>query len=164
MTPEVIDALQKREQSLTESLVNISCGCTVTYTRLAELARAEKDGRLVILPDAKYTDADGEEALRKAMWTCGNTNNPVTRYAADAIAEKLCRKAKDENPPLTLEELREMGGEPYWHVGLQEDSAPPHWSILDPFFAKHIENYCYGERWLAYRRRPENQKDFGGET
>ena len=59
------------------------------------------------------------------------------------------------NDPLTLEELREMGGEPYWHVGLQDDSPPAHWSILDPYFAKHIEDYGYKKRWLAYRRRPE---------
>lgn len=114
LKPEDIDALQKREQGLAEMLVNVSCGCAVPYTRLAELAQAEKDGRLVMLPDAKYTDADGEKALQKAMWVCGNTNNPVTRYTADAIAEKLCREARDENPPLTLEELREMDGEPVW--------------------------------------------------
>jgi hypothetical protein len=114
LKPEDIDALQKREQGLAEMLVNVSCGCAVPYTRLAELAQAEKDGRLVMLPDAKYTDADGENALQKAMWVCGNTNNPVTRYTADAIAEKLCREARDENPPLTLEELREMDGEPVW--------------------------------------------------
>lgn len=114
MMPEDIDALQNREEGLAELLVNISCGCAVSYGRLEELSKAEKDGRLVVLPDTKYTDADGEEALRKAMWTCGNTNNPVTRYAADAIAEKLCREAKDENPSLTLEELREMDGEPVW--------------------------------------------------
>ena len=59
------------------------------------------------------------------------------------------------NAPLILEELREMGGEPYWHVGLQEDSLPPHWNILDPIHAMHIEDYGYGKRWLAYRRKPE---------
>ena len=77
MMPEDIDALQNREEGLAELLVNISCGCAVSYGRLEELSKAEKDGRLVVLPDTKYTDADGEEALRKAMWTCGNTNNPV---------------------------------------------------------------------------------------
>lgn len=50
MTPEEIDALQKREQGLAEMLVNVSCGCAVSYSRLAELAQAEKDGRLVVLP------------------------------------------------------------------------------------------------------------------
>lgn len=48
--PEDIEALRDREQGLVELLVNVSCGCAVSYTRLAELARAEKDGRLVVLP------------------------------------------------------------------------------------------------------------------
>lgn len=63
------------------------------------------------------------------------------------------------NEPLTLDELREMGGQPYWHVGLREESPPPHWNILDPFYAKHIEDYRYGENWLAYRRPPEGEED-----
>ena len=50
LDPEDIDVLQKREQSLAELLVNISCECTVSYIRLAELAQAEKDGRLVVMP------------------------------------------------------------------------------------------------------------------
>ena len=61
------------------------------------------------------------------------------------------------NEPLTLDELREMGGQPYWHVGLREESPPPHWNILDPFYAKHIEDYKYGENWLAYRRPLEGE-------
>lgn len=61
------------------------------------------------------------------------------------------------NEPLTLEELREMGGQPYWHVGLREESPPPHWNILDPFYAKRIEDYKYGENWIAYRRPPEGE-------
>lgn len=63
------------------------------------------------------------------------------------------------NEPLTLEELREMGGQPYWHVGLREESPPPHWNILDPFYAKHIEDYKYGENWLAYRHPQEGEED-----
>ena len=50
LQPEDIDALQNREQGLAELLVNVSCGCAVAYDRLAELAQAEKDGRLVVLP------------------------------------------------------------------------------------------------------------------
>ncbi|WP_373166255.1 hypothetical protein [Agathobaculum sp. Marseille-P7918] len=34
--------------------------------------------------------------------------------------------------PLSLEQMREMVNKPYWHIGLKEGSAPPHWSILDP--------------------------------
>lgn len=65
----------------------------------------------------------------------------------------------EENRPLTLEELRQMGGKPYWHVGLQEDSPPPHWNVLDPFYARHIEDYGYGKRWLAYRYELEAQHE-----
>ena len=61
------------------------------------------------------------------------------------------------NEALTPEELREMGGQPYWHVGLRKESPQPHWNILDPFYAKHIEDYRYGENWLAYRRPPEGE-------
>lgn len=56
--------------------------------------------------------------------------------------------------PLTFEQLRNMGGQPYWHVGLQEDSPKPHWKILDPFVSKHTEDYGYGKRWLAYAYPP----------
>lgn len=65
--------------------------------RLDELAAADKAGRLVILPDVSYTDADGEEALRRAMWDCNYRNNGVTRFAADAIAEKLCGEAQKKH-------------------------------------------------------------------
>ncbi len=65
--------------------------------------------------------------------------------------------APPPNDPLTPEEMREMGGEPYWHVGLQDESPSPHWSILEPYFAKNIENYGYGKRWLAYRRKLEGE-------
>ena len=57
LEPEDIDALRKREQGLAELLVQVSCGCAVSYTRLTELAQAEKDGRLVVLePSAKEGD------------------------------------------------------------------------------------------------------------
>lgn len=56
--------------------------------------------------------------------------------------------------PLTVEQLREVVGKPYWHVGLQEDSPKPHWEILDPFVSKHPEDYGYGKRWLAYAYTP----------
>lgn len=67
----------------------------VSFDRLRQLAEAEKEGRLVVLQNVKYTDSDGEKALRHAMYMCGVQNNPVTRYTADAIAEKLTREADE---------------------------------------------------------------------
>ena len=128
---------------------------------ICELSQAEKDGRLVMLPDAKYTDADGEKALQKAMWVCGNTNNQVTRYTADAIAEKLCREARDENPPLTLEELREMDGEPVCIAPV--DGGPYTWMLVDTKYEVCREAHGglavfenLGKTWVAYRHKPEN--------
>lgn len=132
----------------------------VSIDRMIELTQAEKDGRLVMLPDAKYTDADGEKALQKAMWVCGNTNNQVTRYTADAIAEKLCREARDENPPLTLEELREMDGEPVWVC--EPNGTNGVWGLVDLEYQMvrlHGGGLAIWENndksWLAYRRKPE---------
>ena len=133
----------------------------VSINRMIELTQAEKDERLVVLPDAKYTDADGEKALQKAMWTCGNTNNPVTRYTADAIAEKLCREARDKNPPLTLEELREMDGEPVCIAPV--DGGPYTWMLVDTKYEVCREAHGglavfenLGKTWVAYRHKPEN--------
>ena len=38
-----------------------------------------------------HTEKDGENALKSAMNTCYYHNNPVTRFIADAVAEKLVR-------------------------------------------------------------------------
>lgn len=57
--------------------------------RLRELKRADDEGRCVVLPAGGYTDKDGENALKSAMNTCFYHNNPVTRFIADAVAEKL---------------------------------------------------------------------------
>ena len=98
-----------------------------------------------------------EQAQDKTSFVDKDDPDDVFTRDIEALREavKLLRKTEPPNPPLTLEELREMGGKPYWHVGLQKDSPPPHWNILDPLYARHIEDYGYGKRWLAYRRKPE---------
>ena len=70
------------------------------------------------------------------------------------------------NEALTIEELREMNGEPVWIV----DVGPhkwygPGWAIVDRdnCLVRTVKNWnavffeSYGERWLAYRRPPEVQ-------
>ena len=59
--------------------------------RLRELAQADRDGRCVVPPAGGLSDQDGENALKSAMNTCYHHNNPVTRFIADAVAEKLVR-------------------------------------------------------------------------
>ena len=59
---------------------------------LRELAKADREGRCVVLPEGGCEDKDGENALKSAMHTCFYHNNPVTRFIADAVAEKLTRQ------------------------------------------------------------------------
>ena len=59
---------------------------------LRELAKADREGRCVVLPEGGCEDKDGENALKSAMNTCFYHNNPVTRFIADAVAEKLTRQ------------------------------------------------------------------------
>ena len=72
----------------------------IPIDRLRELAQADREGRCVVLPAGGFSDQDGENALKSAMNTCFYHNNPVTRFIADAVAEKLVRaeaalKARD---------------------------------------------------------------------
>lgn len=60
--------------------------------RLRELAQADRERRCVVLPEGGCEDKDGENALKSAMHTCFYHNNPVTRFIADAVAEKLTRQ------------------------------------------------------------------------
>ena len=73
---------------------------------------------------------------------------------------------KATNEPLSLEQLREMEGEPVWIV----DVGPhkwygPGWAIVDRdnCLVRTVKNWNavffekYGERWLAYRRPKEEQ-------
>ena len=59
---------------------------------LKEMVQAKREGRCVVLQEGGCEDKDGENALKSAMHTCFYHNNPVTRFIADAVAEKLTRQ------------------------------------------------------------------------
>lgn len=78
------------------------------------------------------------------------------------------------NAPLTLEELREMDGQPVWveSPGVDRETSG-RWVIVDCvslpgntlYTTDDYPCYDYGRVWLAYRRRPEVIADsvyFGG--
>ena len=99
---------------------------------------------------------------------CGYEHNcylhgcAVLRAAADRLIEM---SAPPPNPPLTLEELREMDGEPVWlfPVGC--------WVLvtqnpITSLFTFSDGNQCVAEDWLtnvgkAYRRKPEEGTNHG---
>ena len=71
------------------------------------------------------------------------------------------------NEPLTLEELREMDGEPVWVVprGMHEKDEPM-WCVLESPMAliPGVDYWSwdfdgYAETWIAYRRPPEGEED-----
>ncbi len=92
----------------------------------------------------------------------------------EEAAEAWNRRAEAPNPPLTLEELRQMDGEPVWVIGVScINNFQGHWDIFDwsdghMLFCKSLEepdleNYDPDGRlgiagWRAYRRKPEEEK------
>lgn len=110
---------------------------------------------------------------------CQNMNLAAHRFACmrrlkEVIAQKdveikrlndqLGRAATEANEALTLEELRDMDGEPVW---VQTPGVPEYgrWGIVARVDTRDREQtlYCqsdytcrnYGKTWLAYRRPPE---------
>ena len=77
--------------------------------------------------------------------------------------EEISALIPPPNDPLTLEELREMDGEPVWVVPLNDfDILPANYlvnayaeQIVVDKFGAYLDFEDYGKTWLAYRRRPE---------
>ncbi len=69
------------------------------------------------------------------------------------------------NAPLTLDELREMDGDPVW-VAFLERSEESRWYLIDGYnqerlifsgaYGAYVRWDEMGKTWLAYHRRPEN--------
>ena len=66
------------------------------------------------------------------------------------------------NEPLTLEQLREMDGEPVYCINI-DDYSTKEWMIVgkdDCEGRRYIFDFStYSRSWLAYRRPPERQED-----
>ena len=72
------------------------------------------------------------------------------------------------NEPMTIEQLREMDGEPVWIVDSEgRNWYGPGWAIVDREnnLVRTVKNWNpvffekYGERWLAYCRSLEGKED-----
>lgn len=79
------------------------------------------------------------------------------KFAADAIREKMER---DNPKPLTIEELKQMKGEPVW---VQGPGIPEYgrWAIVEDAFGNSLflvnDFTCHdiGKTWEAYRHKPK---------
>ena len=95
-------------------------------------------------PDSRYTIL--REALEMAI-------------SALRQQEHFCEVTKKVEP-LTLDELREMDGEPVW---VQSPGVPEYgrWAIVEGvgenclFLHDDFTCHDYGKTWLAYRQKPE---------
>lgn len=104
-------------------------------------------------------------------WGEMNECNPmvdVIRQRLDAInmAQDALRAQQElENPePLTLDELREMGGEPVWIVW-PGGRIGSQWWIVDNYdwhMMEFDDRNDYGKTWIAYRRKVEKGRNGDG--
>ena len=100
---------------------------------------------------------------------CTAVNDPVCEalhnafdsgYRAALRQEEHFRDLTKKVEPLTLEEMREMDGEPVW---VQSPGVPEYgrWAIVEGvgenclFLRDDFTCHDYGKTWLAYRQKPE---------
>jgi len=78
-------------------------------------------------------------------------------FVLDALREKLER---ENQKPLTIEELRQMNGKPVWIVW-SDNRIKSQWWIPGDYswyvmeFDDPIMERRYGEKWIAYRHKPK---------
>ena len=77
-----------------------------------------------------------------------------------AISALRAQRERENQKPLTLDELRQMDGEPVW---VQSPGVPEYgrWAIVEGvgenclFLHDDFTCHDYGKTWLAYRKKPE---------
>jgi len=160
-----------------------------------------RQGRTKTQPQIKdKPDVVPEERREKLMQVFGRelTTDEIIRFVRDFAAQtrrhKDChdclyidmaltladevealRRAAPENKPLTLEQLRQMDGEPVWVVMIGE-AKPPICEIVVECYKNGIkmastedtDDYgafdLYGKTWLAYARRQEDAQKEGDKS
>ncbi len=116
------------------------------------------------------------ESVYAVCQDCG-TRTIDYKYAATAIAAWNRRAdhlpdatKKVSNAPLTLDELRQMDGEPVWTVGVGANRNKSHWCLVMTWRKSvytvvgdemvQVGAFCqYGETWLAYRSKPKEERN-----
>lgn len=136
------------------------------------------DDKAVVMPVTACTSANAGAALLKqaeilsierrpeACLGCGFEHSCSTHGCAVIKGLIELAKAEKDNGPLTLEELREMDGEPVW---VQSDIFPEDCGyrviqraeilFVDFTDGRRLSLTDYDKSWLAYYRKPEGGKD-----
>lgn len=90
----------------------------------------------------------------------------IFRATELAIAALRAQQERDDPKPLTLDELRELGGEPVWCAGKSRFGvAFEAWKVISKYNStERVIRFTdgddrlpesYGKTWLAYRTRPK---------
>lgn len=122
-------------------------GATLTLAKLAKVSESELRTMLACepVPITVWRKVGYNAGLDRALYSI-------------AYAKTVCLQSSE---PLTLEELREMDGQPVWVelIGLKRPSA---WYLLNLRDKEAVNKrggfvslIYYGDTWLAYRRKPE---------
>lgn len=108
---------------------------------------------------------ENRERCYNYLLGCGprasNENVEAVRLSLEALREK----AEREDPlPLTLEELRQMDGEPVWikadHYGIFADVVKIRGRedgdcFVGVTICNRLQENGYGKTWIAYRHKPK---------
>lgn len=136
------------------------------------MARAIKQGQHIFIA---FQDGEAvlDSQLRPRMYKSREQFEKSFPAWRDGKAElvEYAPTLTPPNEPLTLEQLREMDGEPVWVKCLkpsQYTDPPERWRILEKSITGHFGVWngdCaliernYGTDWLAYRRPPEGEEE-----
>ncbi len=113
-----------------------------------------------------YDPDSGGDPIAVVCKTCACGLHFFDGYA-EAIAA-WNRRAQPNEKPLTLDELRQMDGEPVWTTGIGANGNKRYWclvmvkreSVYTVICDEMVQAgvfYQYGKTWLAYRSKPKEE-------
>lgn len=98
---------------------------------------------------------------------CGRCTSDELKEAVNAAQDALREKAEREDPkPLSLNELRQMDGEPVWikadHYGIFADVVKISGrddgdNFVGVKLCYRLQENGYGKTWIAYRHKPKGE-------
>ena len=102
------------------------------------------------------------EMLKRVRKDADSPRRDLDLLNLQQLLEFVPEIALPPNTPLTLEELREMDGEPVWIIPMRGSGGFRTWMLVDAEYElcreAHGEMAVFencGKTWLAYRRKPE---------
>ena len=112
-----------------------------------------------------------ERAIKRMEWILKHEIycSDKLSHAAINMAITALRSAKPENKVLTLEQLRQMNGEPVW-IALLNIAKQPTCEVITKICEDGIHTVgtegsdyasfgLYGKTWLAYDHKPEGSEE-----